>query len=85
MSTQPVLVGIDGSDSAIRATVWAARIAARRKLPVRVVHAVDLPLVGPPQFDDAERLYDALREQGRGPATTCTTSSPAWSAVRWLS
>lgn len=64
VSTQPVVVGIDGSDSARLAAAWAAAIAERRKLPVRLVHAVDLPLVGPPQLDDAGRLYDAFREQG---------------------
>jgi nucleotide-binding universal stress UspA family protein len=65
VSTQPVVVGIDGSDSALSAAAWAAAIAARRDLPVRLVHAVDLPLVGPPDLVEVERLYEAVREQGQ--------------------
>src|SRR5262245_55321117 len=64
MSSQPVVVGIDGSDSALSAAAWAEAIAARRDLPVRLVHAVDLPLVAPPDLIAAERLYEAAREQG---------------------
>ena len=64
VSTQPVVVGIDRSDSARLAAAWASSIAEHRKVSVRLVHAVDIPLVGPPQLDDVERLYEALREQG---------------------
>lgn len=38
---QPVVVGIDGSTSALDAARWAADEAARRGLPLRLVTAVD--------------------------------------------
>lgn len=39
MSTEPIVVGIDGSESALRAARWAAREASIRKAPLRLVHA----------------------------------------------
>lgn len=44
MNTTPrpyILVGIDGSASALHALTWAADEAERRNLPLRLVHAVD--------------------------------------------
>jgi nucleotide-binding universal stress UspA family protein len=38
---RPVLVGIDGSTSALNAVRWAAGEAARRNVPLRVVTAID--------------------------------------------
>ncbi|MFF7656517.1 universal stress protein [Streptomyces sp. NPDC007983] len=35
----PVVVGVDGSDAASDALDWAAEMAARRRLPLRIVHA----------------------------------------------
>ncbi|MCV7360905.1 universal stress protein [Mycolicibacterium neworleansense] len=40
-STANVLVGIDGSMSALEAAAWAAREAERRRIPLRLVHIVD--------------------------------------------
>ena len=40
-SGRTVVVGIDGSKSALRAVRWAAAEAARRKIPLRVVTAFD--------------------------------------------
>jgi nucleotide-binding universal stress UspA family protein len=48
-----VLVGVDGSDDALRAVRWAAREAARRQLPLRLVHA--FPWVAEPDFDTLAR------------------------------
>jgi len=39
----PVVVGVDDSDAARLAVVWAADEAARRGLPLRLVHALDWP------------------------------------------
>ncbi|HXV94396.1 MAG TPA: universal stress protein [Pseudonocardia sp.] len=36
---QPVVVGVDGSGTALRAAVWAADEAALRGAPLRIVHA----------------------------------------------
>ncbi|WP_328886807.1 universal stress protein [Streptomyces sp. NBC_00316] len=35
----PVVVGVDGSEGSLRALDWAATEAARRQLPLRVIHA----------------------------------------------
>jgi nucleotide-binding universal stress UspA family protein len=56
-----IVVGVDGSESALRATRWAAREAARRSLAVRLVHVRQLPLLLP-----LEDMYaQELTEQGR--------------------
>jgi nucleotide-binding universal stress UspA family protein len=48
---RPVVVGVDGSESSEQAVRWAAREAARRKAPLRVVQAVD-PTVPPHKYGD---------------------------------
>lgn len=42
-SLPAVTVGTDGSPSAARAVGWAADEAVRRRLPLRIVHVVDIP------------------------------------------
>lgn len=37
--TNEVVVGLDGSESVLRAVHWAAAEAARRAAPLRIVHA----------------------------------------------
>lgn len=52
----PIVVGTDGSNPATEAVRWAARAAALRNVPLRIVHAVWY----------ADRVYDgdaALREE----------------------
>ena len=44
--TGPVLVGVDGSRSALDAVAEAARVAAARRRALRVVHAYVWPLLG---------------------------------------
>lgn len=44
MTRKPVVVGYDGSDTSRQALDWALATAARRHLPVVVVHAFTLPL-----------------------------------------
>lgn len=39
-STPPVVVGVDGSPAALGAAVWAAREAAGRDVPLRLVHVI---------------------------------------------
>ncbi|MBA9002789.1 universal stress protein [Thermomonospora cellulosilytica] len=43
MSLPAITVGTDGSPSAARAVGWAADEAARRRLPLRIVHVIDAP------------------------------------------
>jgi nucleotide-binding universal stress UspA family protein len=61
-----IVVGIDGSTSALQATRWAATEAALRGLPLRLVHATDPPAVYHPTTATGQRDYvNALRDQGR--------------------
>jgi nucleotide-binding universal stress UspA family protein len=62
---RPVVVGIDGSASALEAARWAAKVAARDHVPLRLVHTYDLPLGVPALVSEPESLPDAAREQGR--------------------
>ncbi|TDQ00412.1 universal stress protein [Labedaea rhizosphaerae] len=69
MSTNPrppVLVGVDGSDSALAATRWAARSAKLRGLPLRIVHACVLPPIQHPTTTASQaRWVEALTENGQ--------------------
>jgi nucleotide-binding universal stress UspA family protein len=61
-----VLVGVDGSASALQATRWAATEAALHKVPLRLVHVSDVPAIHHPTTVAGQREYlDALRDQGR--------------------
>ncbi|MEV5628833.1 universal stress protein [Micromonospora tulbaghiae] len=76
----PVVVGVDGSAEAMRAVRHAAREAAWRGLPLRVVHAFIWPLfntpVGKPEFgppesglrNQAERIARDAAEQAQSEA-----------------
>ncbi|BCB89771.1 universal stress protein [Phytohabitans suffuscus] len=48
-SAGAVVVGVDGSDSSLRAVDAAVRTAAERELPLRIVHAFVWPLVRIPR------------------------------------
>lgn len=56
--TEYVMAGVDGSDSALAATRWAAREAARRGVDLRLVHVRQLPLLLPPSDLYARELTD---------------------------
>jgi nucleotide-binding universal stress UspA family protein len=43
---RPIVVGVDGSDSSLQATRWAAAEAARRHAPLRLVHGFLWPTHG---------------------------------------
>ncbi|GAA3873613.1 universal stress protein [Saccharothrix violaceirubra] len=43
MMSAPIVVGVDGSDSALDAVRWAATEAARHRVPVRLVHSYLMP------------------------------------------
>jgi nucleotide-binding universal stress UspA family protein len=64
MST-PVVVGVDGSESALDAVRWAADEARRRHTSLRVVHAYEIPVGYPPGFVDWHALHQAFAAQGR--------------------
>ncbi len=62
---RPVVVGVDGSDSGLRAVRWAAEEANRRGTGLRLVHACEIPTGYPPGLVDPNALRSALENQGR--------------------
>jgi nucleotide-binding universal stress UspA family protein len=64
-SAAPIVVGVDGSDSALQAVRWAADEARRLDTWLRLVHAYEIPIGYPPGFVDARALRDALAARGR--------------------
>ncbi|WP_326834841.1 universal stress protein [Amycolatopsis rhabdoformis] len=59
-ASSELVVGIDGSESALTAVRWAARMARERRFGVRLVHAVDeIPETYPhaaPTYEDAQQF-----------------------------
>lgn len=63
---RPVVVGVDGSSSAVQAVRWAAAEAARRKAPLSITHSCMLiPVQMPPGVELPRPYAGALTEQGR--------------------
>ena len=63
MST--VVVGVDGSESALHAVRWAAHEARRRRLSLRLVHAYEVPVGYRSGFVDWSALLEGLVAQAR--------------------
>ncbi|WP_433259834.1 universal stress protein [Actinosynnema sp. CS-041913] len=62
----PIVVGVDGSESALTAVKWAAEEAARHRVPLKLVHAYLLPSRGYPEVVlTGHEVRQALEEQGR--------------------
>ncbi|MGI8334285.1 universal stress protein [Actinomadura scrupuli] len=60
----PVIVGTDGSPPATAAVLWAAGEAARRSLPLRIVHVKEPWSYGTPYYP-APGVLDQLAESGK--------------------
>lgn len=61
-----IIVGIDGSTSALAAARWAAREAALRHLPLRLVHVASAPDIRHPTTAASQEAYlAALGRHGR--------------------
>jgi nucleotide-binding universal stress UspA family protein len=61
----PIVVGVDGSDSALGAVRWAAGEAARRGLELRLVHVYSTPIGLPGGMIEPAVVQEALRKQGK--------------------
>ncbi|CCH32888.1 universal stress protein [Actinosynnema sp. NPDC047251] len=62
----PIVVGVDGSTSALSAVTWAAAQAARHRLPLKLVHAYVMPTRGYPEIVLTGReVLQAIEDQGR--------------------
>jgi nucleotide-binding universal stress UspA family protein len=64
-SSRPVVVGVDGSATALHAVRWAAARARRDGLPLRIVHAYALPLGFPSGVTEEQSILNILRREGR--------------------
>lgn len=62
---KPVVVGVDGSPAAVLAVRWAAMRAQRDGLPLRIVHAYQLPRGFPTGVTEEESLLELRRAVGR--------------------
>src|SRR5688572_5255166 len=63
--SKPVVVGVDGSATALLAVRWAAERARRDGVPLRLVHAYHLPIGYPSGVTEEESVLDVLRREGR--------------------
>ncbi|NKQ52052.1 universal stress protein [Amycolatopsis sp. K13G38] len=73
--TGPVAVGVDGSGEALDAVRWAATEAARRKLPLRIVHACVAPAMGREWLREAATVA-AMTESGQTAETVLRIGDP---------
>lgn len=74
--SQPVVVGVDGSTSALHAVRWAASEAARRTTRLLIVHSYALAPVRAPLVVGLSSAYtDAVLEQGRQWLGTATEAA----------
>jgi len=70
----PIVVGVDGSSSALEAVAWAARECARHRVPLRLVHALLIPVRGYPELLVSE--YD-VRQAMESQAKTWLSAAEA--------
>src|SRR5688572_31343178 len=62
----PIVVGVDGSASALLAVTWAAQECARHNVPLRLVHAYVLPTRGYPEIIlTGNEIRQAIEQLGR--------------------
>ncbi|MBD0323550.1 MAG: universal stress protein [Aldersonia sp.] len=65
VANEPIVVGVDGSEGSAVAVGWAARTAAHRKLPLRIVAIVHVPAAFYAEPYIADQHRDALVRAGR--------------------
>ena len=63
MADRPIVVGVDGTTTGLRAVAWAAKEALLRGRPLRLVHAA--PYLGTPDDPTARGRADAVLARAR--------------------
>jgi nucleotide-binding universal stress UspA family protein len=63
--THPIVVGVDGSSSALQAVRWAAAEAVRRGVPLRLVNVCSTPVGLPGGVVEPAVIQKAMRDQGQ--------------------
>ena len=88
MADRPIVVGVDGTATALRAVAWAAQEALLRQRPLRLVHAA--PYLGTPDDPVARGRADAVLARARSVAHQIAPElAPTWSSsptrrcLRW--
>jgi nucleotide-binding universal stress UspA family protein len=64
LESGPVVAGIDGSETALRAVKWSAAQARRLGVGLRLVHAFEFPLRHPAGAVDEQSAREFLRARG---------------------
>ncbi|WP_305094134.1 universal stress protein [Prescottella sp. R16] len=76
-----VVVGVDGSDAAHDAVVWATRMCAARNLTLRLVHALNFsPYTYGAPYLDVAGIYDWMEVQGKDILTAAAETARRVSA-----
>ena len=74
----PIVVGVDGSASALAAVSWAAAECARHHVPLRLVHGFMVPVSGYPEFViTAVEARQAIEQQARDWLTEAAAAARA--------
>ncbi|MDX8056503.1 universal stress protein [Lentzea sp. BCCO 10_0798] len=74
----PIVVGVDGSASALAAVGWAAAECARHHVPLRLVHGFMLPASGYPEMlINATEARHAIEQQARDWLTEAAATARA--------
>lgn len=71
---RPIVVAVDGSDSALRAARWAAAQARRRGQGLRIVHAYEWPLAYGPVYVEPGMVHEAVRATATGVVRDAVTA-----------
>lgn len=77
MTAKPVVAAVDGSEASLRAVEWAAREAALRGVPLRIVSAVSLPkmVVLPLRFERDAALASVREYRDRALAAAAARAA----------
>ncbi|TCP47897.1 nucleotide-binding universal stress UspA family protein [Tamaricihabitans halophyticus] len=73
---RPIVVGVDGSRSAVSAVRWAADAARLRDAPLAIVHCYTVPTAGYPDFvTTLHELREGIRARGEQWLAEATTTA----------